>query len=46
MAKEFITQDDIDVKYMTSSQVYELINSVKPNYSVVGRNGYITLPAE
>lgn len=44
MAKEFITKDDIDATYMTSSQVYKLINSVKPNYSVVGRDGYITLP--
>lgn len=44
MAKEFITQDDIDVKYMTSSQVYGLINSVTPKYSTVVRDGYITLP--
>lgn len=45
MAKEFITKDDIDATYMTSSQVYKLIHSVTPNYSVVGRNGYITLPS-
>ena len=44
MAKEFITQDDIDATYMTSSEVHELIHSVTPNYTVVGRDGYITLP--
>lgn len=44
MAKEFITKDDIDATYMTSSQIYELINGVKPSYTTVGSNGYVTLP--
>lgn len=44
MAKEFITKDDIDATYMTSSQVYNLVNSAMPNYGVVNRNGYVTLP--
>lgn len=44
MAKEFITQDDLNAAYMTSSQVYNLVNSAKPNYGIVNRNGYVTLP--
>lgn len=44
MAKEFITKDDINATYMTSSQIYELINGVKPSYNTVGSNGYVTLP--
>jgi len=44
MAKEFITEDDVSTSYITSSKVYELINGVKPNYTTVGSNGYITFP--
>lgn len=44
MAKEFITEDDLSTKYITSSRVYELINGVKPDYTTVGSNGYITFP--
>lgn len=44
MAKEFITKDDADSSYMTPSKVYKLINSVKPDYTTVGSNGYVTLP--
>lgn len=44
MAKEFITEDDVSASYVTSSRVYELINGVKPNYTTVGSNGYITFP--
>lgn len=44
MAKEFITKDDIDATYMTSSQIYELINGVKPSYTTIGSTGYVTLP--
>lgn len=46
MAKEFITEDDVNTRYITSSRVYELINGVKPDYTTVGSNGYITFPAE
>lgn len=46
MAKEFITEDDVSTSYITSLKVYELINGVKPNYTTVGSNGYITFPAE
>lgn len=44
MAKEFITEDDVSTSYMTSSEVYELINSVNPYYTTIGSNGYITFP--
>lgn len=44
MAKEFITEDDVSTSYITSSRVYELINGVKPDYTTVGSNGYITFP--
>lgn len=44
MAKEFITEDDVSTSYMTSSEVYELISNVKPDYTTVGSNGYITFP--
>ncbi len=44
MAKEFITEDDVSTSYMTSSEVYELINNVNPDYTTVGSNGYITFP--
>lgn len=44
MAKEFITEDDVSTSYMTSSEVYELISDVKPDYTTVGSNGYITFP--
>ena len=44
MAKEFITKDDIDATYMTSSQIYELINGLRPDYTTVNSNGYVTLP--
>lgn len=33
MAKEFITEDDVSTSYMTSSEVYELISNVKPDYT-------------
>lgn len=39
-------EDDVSTSYITSSKVYELINGVKPNYTTVGSNGYITFPAE
>ena len=44
MAKEFITEDDVSTSYITSSRVYKLINDVKPDYTTVGSNGYITFP--
>lgn len=44
MAKEFITEDDISTSYITSSEVYELIDSVIPDYTTIGSNGYITFP--
>ena len=44
MAKEFITEDDVSTSYMTSSEVYELISGVNPDYTTVGSNGYITFP--
>lgn len=44
MAKEFITEDEVSTNYMTSSEVYELISDVNPNYTTVGSNGYITFP--
>lgn len=44
MAKEFITEDDVSTSYITSSEVYELIGSVTPDYTTIGSNGYITFP--
>ena len=44
MAKEFITEDDVSASYITSSEVYELINDVNPDYTTIGSNGYITFP--
>lgn len=44
MAKEFITEDDVSTSYMTSSEVYELISDVNPDYSTIGSNGYIIFP--
>ena len=46
MAKEFITEDDVSTSYITSSEVYELIGGVNPDYTTIGSNGYITFPAE
>lgn len=46
MAKEFITEDDVSTSYITSSEVYELIGGVNPDYNTIGSNGYITFPAE
>lgn len=46
MAKEFITEDDVSASYITSSEVYELISDVNPDYTTIGSNGYITFPAE
>lgn len=44
MAKEFITEDDVSTSYITSSEVYELISDVTPDYTTIGSNGYITFP--
>lgn len=44
MAKEFITEDDVSTRYITSSEVYELIGSVTPDYTTTGSSGYIIFP--
>lgn len=44
MAKEFITEDDVSTSYITSSEVYELIDGVNPDYTTIGSKGYITFP--
>lgn len=46
MAKEFITEDDVSASYITSSEVYELIGGVNPDYTTIGSNGILHSLAE